>query len=133
MGTLYALTSCLLLAVGTVTAQTEPTNTNERALPQWLTGIIAVCGFLFLAFVVVLAKKAWCENPSSRTSIEDVRERDIISSNLYDMRLSSIRRKSTESGNENTYETNLDAFRSKDAPNAFNNLAADINGKTTSM
>uniref|UniRef100_A0A3B4G6L7 Uncharacterized protein n=1 Tax=Pundamilia nyererei TaxID=303518 RepID=A0A3B4G6L7_9CICH len=41
-----------------------PTNTNERALPQWLTGIIAVCGFLFLAFVVILAKKAWCENPS---------------------------------------------------------------------
>uniref|UniRef100_A0A669CXC2 Uncharacterized protein n=1 Tax=Oreochromis niloticus TaxID=8128 RepID=A0A669CXC2_ORENI len=46
----------------------KPTNTNERALPQWLTGIIAVCGFLFLAFVVVLAKKAWCENPSRQNS-----------------------------------------------------------------
>uniref|UniRef100_A0A3Q0RCU9 Uncharacterized protein n=1 Tax=Amphilophus citrinellus TaxID=61819 RepID=A0A3Q0RCU9_AMPCI len=43
----------LLLAVGAVTAQTRP-------LPQWLTGIIAISGFLFLAFVAILVKKAWC-------------------------------------------------------------------------
>uniref|UniRef100_A0A8C2WGL5 Uncharacterized protein n=1 Tax=Cyclopterus lumpus TaxID=8103 RepID=A0A8C2WGL5_CYCLU len=38
--------------------------TSERLLPQWLTGIIAVAGFLFLTFVGLLVKKAWCEEPS---------------------------------------------------------------------
>uniref|UniRef100_A0A665VJ65 Uncharacterized protein n=1 Tax=Echeneis naucrates TaxID=173247 RepID=A0A665VJ65_ECHNA len=38
---------------------------SERVLPQWLTGIIAVVGFLFLAFVIFLVKKAWCENLNS--------------------------------------------------------------------
>lgn len=41
-------------------AQTQ----NERLLPQWLTGIIAVSIFLFLVFVGVLVNKAWCEESS---------------------------------------------------------------------
>lgn len=32
----------------------------ERALPQWLTGLIAVTGFLFLTFVAFLVNRAWC-------------------------------------------------------------------------
>lgn len=36
----------------------------ERPLPQWLTGIIAVCGFLFLVFVSFLVNRAWCGGSS---------------------------------------------------------------------
>uniref|UniRef100_A0A3B5KA63 Uncharacterized protein n=1 Tax=Takifugu rubripes TaxID=31033 RepID=A0A3B5KA63_TAKRU len=38
----------------------------ERALPQWLTGIIAVAGFLLLAFVALLVNRAWCGKSSSK-------------------------------------------------------------------
>ncbi|XP_060933801.1 PDZK1-interacting protein 1 [Limanda limanda] len=53
--------SCLLLIVGAATAQTDQKLSAERLLPQWLTGIIAVAAFLFLAFVALLVKKAWFE------------------------------------------------------------------------
>lgn len=41
-----------------------PAEIGGRALPQWLTGIIAVSGFLFLTFVFFLVKNAWCDNSS---------------------------------------------------------------------
>uniref|UniRef100_A0A8C7WTS9 Uncharacterized protein n=1 Tax=Oryzias sinensis TaxID=183150 RepID=A0A8C7WTS9_9TELE len=33
----------------------------ERLLPQWLTGLIAVSGFLLLTFIAFVVKKVWCE------------------------------------------------------------------------
>lgn len=33
---------------------------GERALPQWLTGLVAVTGFLFLTFIAFLVNRAWC-------------------------------------------------------------------------
>lgn len=44
--------SCGLCVLGSV----------EQGLPNWLTGIIAVAVFLFLAFVAFLVNKAWCED-----------------------------------------------------------------------
>lgn len=43
-----------------MTSDLRVTDHAERALPQWLTGIIAVAGFLFLGFIVFLVNKAWC-------------------------------------------------------------------------
>uniref|UniRef100_A0A3B5QH18 Uncharacterized protein n=1 Tax=Xiphophorus maculatus TaxID=8083 RepID=A0A3B5QH18_XIPMA len=40
----------------------------ERLLPQWLTGIVAVCGFLILTFIAALVKKVWCESSRSVTT-----------------------------------------------------------------
>ncbi|KAI9542558.1 hypothetical protein NQZ68_019242 [Dissostichus eleginoides] len=90
MGKVCAAVCCLLLSVAEVTAQTAQ---SERALPQWLTGIMALCGFLFLSFVVFLVKKAWCEEPRKKTTVKSVRE--------------------------NAYETSLDMVRSKDDRNAY--------------
>uniref|UniRef100_A0A3B3BH92 Uncharacterized protein n=1 Tax=Oryzias melastigma TaxID=30732 RepID=A0A3B3BH92_ORYME len=56
MGPLLVLVSSLLLVVGL--------RANERLLPQWLTGIIAVSGFLLLAFIAFVVKKLWCEKSS---------------------------------------------------------------------
>ncbi|XP_070688801.1 PDZK1-interacting protein 1 [Pempheris klunzingeri] len=136
MGKLCAVTSCLLLAVGAVTAQTAQ-NQSERLLPQWLTGIIAVVGFLFLTFVGFLVKKAWCEEPSRRK--ETVRENDFIETNdnNYEtsLDLDQVRRKRTESVREdNTYETHLDLVRSKEHENAYDNLVTDVpEEKATAM
>ncbi|KAK5869244.1 hypothetical protein PBY51_023978 [Eleginops maclovinus] len=114
MGKVCAGVSCLLLSVAAVSAQKAQ---GERALPQWLTGIIAVCGFLFLSFVVFLVKKAWCEEPSrKKTTVKSVRE------NVYEM---------TE---ENTYETSLNMVRSKEDKNAYDNVVMDnTDDKLTAM
>uniref|UniRef100_H2LET5 Uncharacterized protein n=1 Tax=Oryzias latipes TaxID=8090 RepID=H2LET5_ORYLA len=37
---------------------------KQRLLPQWLTGIIAVSGFLLLTFIAFVVKKVWCEKSS---------------------------------------------------------------------
>ncbi|TDH09015.1 hypothetical protein EPR50_G00103580 [Perca flavescens] len=104
MGKLCALISCVLLSVAAVTAQTAQTGTTERLLPQWLTGIIAVAGFLFLAFVVLLVQKAWCDEPiTMKSTVESVRQDDV---------------------DGNAYEV-LDMVRSKDDKNAYENLAMD--------
>ncbi|XP_068175961.1 PDZK1-interacting protein 1 [Antennarius striatus] len=58
-----ALISCLLVTA--VTSQTD--QEAERPLPQWLTGIIALCLFLFLTFITLVVKKAWCDE-SNRTN-----------------------------------------------------------------
>ncbi|XP_034035220.1 small integral membrane protein 24-like [Thalassophryne amazonica] len=75
MGKVSAVFSCLLLTFGGVTSQTA----DGRALPQWLTGIIAVVGFLFLTFIAFLVNKAWCAG--SRTSEEAVMDMEDISHN----------------------------------------------------
>ncbi|XP_076583289.1 PDZK1-interacting protein 1 [Chaetodon auriga] len=104
-----AVTSSLLLTVAAVSAQTAQTQISERLLPQWLTGIIAVSIFLFLAFVSFLVKKAWCEGPSRRRSTVEEPERD------HELVMT----------NGNPYSTTLDVVRSKDDINAYNNLVIE--------
>ncbi|KAL7855205.1 hypothetical protein SRHO_G00173950 [Serrasalmus rhombeus] len=88
----------LLLTLGAVSAQGEAA---QRALPNWLTGIVAVAVFLFLVFVAFLVNKAWCETPS--TSQELKRE---VTSNEYSM----------------TNGTNLDSVRSSEHYEAYDNV-----------
>uniref|UniRef100_A0A8C4SCI0 Uncharacterized protein n=1 Tax=Erpetoichthys calabaricus TaxID=27687 RepID=A0A8C4SCI0_ERPCA len=38
----------------------------QRAIPPWLTGIIAVVVFLFLVFIVFIVNKMWCEGTSAK-------------------------------------------------------------------
>ncbi|XP_040896946.1 PDZK1-interacting protein 1 [Toxotes jaculatrix] len=116
MGKLSAVISCLLLTLEEVTSQTDQTQVSERLLPQWLTGIIAVAGFLFLTFVGFLVKKAWCEESRGRTSVESGRENELVMTN------STI------------YETTLDMVRSKEDMNAYDNLVIDsTDDKVTPM
>ncbi|CAK6981513.1 PDZK1-interacting protein 1 isoform X3 [Scomber scombrus] len=113
MGKLSAVIFCVLLSVGTATAQTVPV---ERVLPQWLTGLIAVSCFLFLSFVTLLAKKAWCDETSSREAVEETVEEVEIGR-----------------ANSNVYDTRLSTFRSKENPNAYENLVIDSDEKVTTM
>lgn len=136
MEKMATLVSCLLLVVGVVTAQTAaPTQTN-RPLPQWLTGMIAVSGFLFLSFVVLLVKKAWCEDPNrGRNSAESVRENEFVMSDTFETDLGVNRRNDIkpEQENEPYYATSRN-LRSKDDVNAYDNLVIDISEeKVTSM
>ncbi|XP_062280946.1 PDZK1-interacting protein 1 isoform X1 [Scomber scombrus] len=114
MGKLSAVIFCVLLSVGTATAQTVPV---ERVLPQWLTGLIAVSCFLFLSFVTLLAKKAWCDETSRSVGAaeETVEEVEI------------------GRANSNVYDTRLSTFRSKENPNAYENLVIDSDEKVTTM
>ncbi|XP_056893486.1 uncharacterized protein LOC130528303 isoform X16 [Takifugu flavidus] len=121
---------CLLLMVaavaaqtgtaqtGTVAAQTGTAQTGtaqtggsqaERALPQWLTGIIAVAGFLLLAFVALLVNRAWC----GKSSYKDV--------------------ESDERRSEATYDTSLNTLSSKGIDNAYANVAFSADEKVTAM
>lgn len=112
MENVCAVISCLLLTVGAATAQTV--KPQERPLPQWLTGIIAVVGFLFLSFVVFLMKKAWCDEPSRNKG--------------------SVRVNSTVMTEENPYETSLDPIRSKGDMNVYENQTFENSDeKVTSM
>ncbi|CAB1419281.1 unnamed protein product [Pleuronectes platessa] len=72
--------SSLLLIVGAVTAQTGQHRADERLLPQWLTGIIAVAAFLFLSFVALLVKKAWFEKS---TGTKSERESELVLTNEH--------------------------------------------------
>ncbi|KAF1385236.1 hypothetical protein PFLUV_G00105640 [Perca fluviatilis] len=139
MGKLCALISCVLLSVAAVMAQTAQTGTTERLLPQWLTGIIAVAGFLFLAFVILLVQKAWCDEPITRKSAMESVRQDDVDGNAYETSLDMVRRKSAAESvrqddvDGNAYEV-LDMVRSKDDKNAYENLAMDgPEDKVTSM
>ncbi|XP_026861321.1 PDZK1-interacting protein 1 isoform X2 [Electrophorus electricus] len=80
-----------LLTLGAVTAQAE---ISKQALPNWLTGIIAVAVFLFLVFIAFLVNKAWCDDSSQEVKVE-------VTCNEYAM---------TNGAN---YETNLDSVSSE--------------------
>ncbi|XP_034737988.1 PDZK1-interacting protein 1 [Etheostoma cragini] len=106
--------------------------TPERLLPQWLTGIIAVAGFLFLVFIVLLVQKAWCEDTRRKSAVETLRQ-----DNAYETSLDTLRRKSAvetlrqEDGN--TYKV-LETVRTKEEENAYDNLGMDgPEDKVTSM
>ncbi|KAL6108564.1 uncharacterized protein ACO6RY_19066 [Pungitius sinensis] len=138
MGKLYAAMSCLLLSVAAVTAQGAQTKMEERVLPQWLTGIIAVSGFLFLAFVGFMVKKAWCEEPRrKKVTMELVRENEFVNKNIYESSPGRVRVNTVVEvvgETENTYESTLDMVRSKDDRNAYDNLVIDdTEDKVTSM
>ncbi|XP_029355091.1 PDZK1-interacting protein 1 [Echeneis naucrates] len=113
MGKLCTATSCLLLIFGAASCNQEAhRQVSERVLPQWLTGIIAVVGFLFLAFVIFLVKKAWCEKSSGETALESGKQNESVPA----------------------YETCLELVRSKEDMNAYNNLVIDsTDDKVTAM
>uniref|UniRef100_A0A9J7X9G4 T-cell acute lymphocytic leukemia 1 n=1 Tax=Cyprinus carpio carpio TaxID=630221 RepID=A0A9J7X9G4_CYPCA len=84
----------------------------EQALPNWLTGIIAVAVFLFLVFIVFLVNKAWCETPSEPEAVPTE----------YAMT------------NGSTCETSLDAVRSSEDPKAYENaIVHQTDEKVTKM
>ncbi|KAJ7993206.1 hypothetical protein DPEC_G00270040 [Dallia pectoralis] len=100
----------LLVTVDVVTAQTGEVS---RALPQWLTGTIAVSAFLFLIFVTFLVNKAWCQDSSPETNAHECEKTAAyVNTNgeHYDTRLDMIR--SIE--NEGVYDNvDLDGFEDK--------------------
>ncbi|KAG7514431.1 hypothetical protein JOB18_033666 [Solea senegalensis] len=136
MKKISALTSCLLLIIGAVTAQTAEPEVGGRPLPQWLTGLLALAGFLFLTFVAFLVKAAWCGDTNKlRTSVESATDNDYVinDTNTYDTTLDEVRSK-----DRSAYDTTLDAVRSKDRSaydttldavrddrNAYDNLGID--------
>ncbi|KAM9848828.1 PDZK1-interacting protein 1 [Aulostomus maculatus] len=89
MEKLPAVTSCVFLAVGGVTAQTA--HMDERLLPQWLTGIIAVSVFLFLTFVVFLVKKAWGDKHARRTTAVSDDEFTVGNGSAHEAHLETLR------------------------------------------
>ncbi|XP_033996814.1 PDZK1-interacting protein 1 isoform X1 [Trematomus bernacchii] len=126
MGKVCAAVCCLLLSVAAVTAQTAQ---SERALPQWLTGIMALCGFLFLSFVGILVKKAWCEEPRSEKSF-----RSLVELTRKKSTVKSVRENDYVMTEENAYETSLDMVRSKEERNAYDNVVMDsTDDKLTAM
>ncbi|KAM3876285.1 PDZK1-interacting protein 1 [Diretmus argenteus] len=90
MGRVYTVLSWLL-TVGVVMAQTVQSD-NQRLLPQWLTGIIAVAAFLFLAFVAVVVNKAWCEHSSREAAQEKDEHHVMTKGNTYDTTVDVVRR-----------------------------------------
>ncbi|XP_061096877.1 PDZK1-interacting protein 1 [Conger conger] len=92
----------LLLALETVSAQ----EVGARALPNWLTGIIAVAVFLFLVFVAFLVNKAWCANASQEPKAVPVQtsEDHTMTNGTY-------------------LNTSLDMVRTSDHENAYENVA----------
>ncbi|XP_036802090.1 PDZK1-interacting protein 1 [Oncorhynchus mykiss] len=104
----------LMLTLGVVTAQIDKV---ERALPQWLTGIIAVAVFLFLIFVAFLVNKAWCQD-----SRPDTKECECGKTPGY------------ANTNGDSYDTSLDMFRSRDHEGAYENMDLEgIEDKVTVM
>uniref|UniRef100_A0A3Q2Q2N7 Proximal tubules-expressed gene protein-like n=1 Tax=Fundulus heteroclitus TaxID=8078 RepID=A0A3Q2Q2N7_FUNHE len=135
MGSVSELASCLLLLLGAVTAQTGQPTHYERLLPQWLTGIIAVCSFLILTFVGFLVKKVWCEKSSDSVGrdprMESVRENQYEETNPYDRTLDNLRPRTSE---DNKYETRLDILRNRDGSNIYDNCIFDSSeDKSTAM
>ncbi|PWA26159.1 hypothetical protein CCH79_00020779, partial [Gambusia affinis] len=125
----------------------------ERLLPQWLTGIVAVCGFLILTFIAALVKKVWCES-SSRSSNVDAAFAEI---NPYENNLDGLsatfslhpdpkeptrlgpvqvfyvglirpgsvcRPRSSLELEKGQYETRLELSRARDGSNVYDNVIA---------
>ncbi|KAJ0032873.1 hypothetical protein NQD34_002954 [Periophthalmus magnuspinnatus] len=70
----------LVVSLGSALSQNTQSPVSARTLPQWLTGIIAVVGFLFLTFVIFLVKRAWCEKPKRNImDFESPKENEYVS------------------------------------------------------
>ncbi|KAK6320586.1 PDZK1-interacting protein 1-like [Coregonus clupeaformis] len=114
MGRASIVVLWLMLTLGVGTAQIDKV---ERALPQWLTGIIAVTGFLFLIFVAFLVNKAWCQDSRPET-----KECECGKTPGY------------VKTNGDHYDTSLDMFRSSDHESAYENMDVEgIEDKVTTM
>ncbi|TSK53711.1 PDZK1-interacting protein 1 [Bagarius yarrelli] len=100
---------CLLLILGTVTAQAGKV---ERALPNWLTGIIAVAVFLFLVFVAFIVNKAWCKGSSQEEKVS-------VATNEHAM--------------TNGSNTNLDSVRSHEHNSAYENVTFHKSEETVTV
>ncbi|GAA6100085.1 PDZK1-interacting protein 1 [Tachysurus ichikawai] len=98
MGKAARVLYCLLLTLEVVTAQT---GSVERALPNWLTGIIAVAVFLFMVFITFIVNKTWCKDSSQEDKVS-------MTTNEYAM--------------TNGSNTNLDSVRSHEHCNAYENV-----------
>ncbi|XP_054915084.1 PDZK1-interacting protein 1 isoform X2 [Poeciliopsis prolifica] len=118
------LTFCVLVLVGATAAQTGQAGHQERLLPQWLTGIVAVCGFLILTFIAALVKKVWCK--SSRSSGAAFSE-----SNAYESNLDVLRPRSSLESEK--HETRLDLTRARDSSNVYDNVITAVEEKSTAM
>ncbi|XP_042605164.1 PDZK1-interacting protein 1 [Cyprinus carpio] len=106
MGKSVTVVHWLLLTLGLVAAQAEKA---EQVLPNWLTGIIAVGVFFFLIFVTFLVNKAWCETPSKPEAVP------------IEYAMTNV-------------STRLDAVRSIDDPNAYENaIVHQTDEKATEM
>ncbi|XP_058257353.1 PDZK1-interacting protein 1 [Hemibagrus wyckioides] len=98
MGRAVRVLYCLLLTLEVVAAQAESV---KRALPNWLTGIIAVAVFLFLVFIAFIVNKAWCKESSQEDKVS-------VTTNEYAM--------------TNGSNTNLDSVRSDEHYSAYENV-----------
>ncbi|CAL8310329.1 unnamed protein product [Lota lota] len=104
---------------------------QQRLLPQWLTGLLAVAGFLFLSFVGFLVNKAWCQNarlvPSDDPETEGGNEGRMEGGN------EGRKEVVFSSSNGGHYDTILDTVRSAEHDNAYENLAVDAVDRVTAM
>ncbi|XP_056133791.1 PDZK1-interacting protein 1 [Lampris incognitus] len=105
---------CLSGLVMEVAAQTAQ-GMDRRALPQWLTGLIAVAGFLFLVFVAFLVNKAWCQRTQRTDAEQSLRVIEYVTTN------------------GDVYDVKLDDVRSSDHQNAYENVAADRGGERVTV
>ncbi|XP_041695838.2 PDZK1-interacting protein 1 [Coregonus clupeaformis] len=114
MGRATTVILWLMLTLGVVTAQIDKV---ERALPQWLTGIIAVAAFLFLIFVAFLVNKAWCQDSRLETKVCECGKNTGYAKT-----------------NGDNYDTSLDMVRSRDHKGAYENTALEgMEDKVTVM
>ncbi|XP_016518740.1 PDZK1-interacting protein 1 isoform X1 [Poecilia formosa] len=122
------LTSCVLVLVGAAAAQTDQAGQSERLLPQWLTGIVAVCSFLLLTFIAALVKKVWCESSSRSSSVDAA----FAETNPYESNLDGLRPRSSLESEKGKYETRLDLARARDGSNVYDNVIT-AEEKSTAM
>ncbi|XP_072457175.1 small integral membrane protein 24 [Notamacropus eugenii] len=62
---IFVLSTLLLSSV-------DAQEVTERRLQPWLTGLTAVVGFLFIVFVLMLAKRFWCSKERNMDEEEEV-------------------------------------------------------------
>uniref|UniRef100_A0A8C7WTF8 Uncharacterized protein n=1 Tax=Oryzias sinensis TaxID=183150 RepID=A0A8C7WTF8_9TELE len=68
---------------------------TSRLLPQWLTGLIAVSGFLLLTFIAFVVKKVWCEKSTEPPLTFDLRQLGLKISDVLMSDVSVSRRRNS--------------------------------------
>ncbi|KAL2089672.1 hypothetical protein ACEWY4_014360 [Coilia grayii] len=107
MGRAIPVFLLLLVMLGVVSAQTDSV---QRGLPNWLTGILAVVVFLFLVFVAFIVNKAWCtDRPENKVRAETSNEYGMTNGSTYDTAINEAR----SDGDENVYMNTRDGTDEK--------------------
>ncbi|XP_068942803.1 small integral membrane protein 24 [Petaurus breviceps papuanus] len=77
--TIFVLSALLLSSV-------DAQEVIERSLQPWLTGLTAVVGFLFIVFVLMLARRFWCSKERNEEEEEGEEELGKVQStkNFYE-------------------------------------------------